>query len=184
MFCCPGRGHPRKRAGVRTRKVWPIRVDAGWFNSSHRTKSATLSPVSCISTPTTLPLIRFLFSPDLPHHSRIGSVRSTPTRGCSRGTSYCSRRDRHRRCRARDLVEPSGRTTTRGSPRAAASSAFRMARMAPTAQRPRFWLRIKSRSHDFSHSSRARSSLGLPNCPKRARVPLGCQFAGHPLNNQ
>ena len=37
--------------------------------------------------------------------------------GGSSGTSYCGRRDRHRRCRARALVEPWGRTTTRSSPR-------------------------------------------------------------------
>lgn len=29
------RGQPRKRAGVRTRKIWPIGVDTCWFTSRH-----------------------------------------------------------------------------------------------------------------------------------------------------
>src|SRR5260370_24143706 len=32
--------------------------------------------------------------------------------------------------------------------------------------KPRFWSRIGSRSHDFSHSLGARSRLGLRDCPK------------------
>jgi hypothetical protein len=51
-----------------------------------------------------------------PGGSRSGS------RGGSSGTSYCGRRDRHLPCRARALVEPSGRTTTRGSPPSPGSS--------------------------------------------------------------
>jgi hypothetical protein len=55
-------------------------------------------------------------SPARTRRTTCASARATPIRGGRSGTSYCGRRDRHRRCRERAHVALSGRTNARGSP--------------------------------------------------------------------
>jgi hypothetical protein len=82
-------------------------------------RSAGLLPARFLALPQpvlALPFRGFLFRPDPPRHCGIGEL-DAENRGATSGTSYCGRRDRHHRCRARALVTLLGRHHERAARR-------------------------------------------------------------------